>query len=230
MPGRSGSFRNAPPLSSVVPLPVAPVVESSPVVPSSVVLPSGPDVSDVPGLVVTPVVVPGTPGLAVTKTDALFGDVVGDGAAGPGDVLSYEITLSNPGDAPLTGVELTDSCTWNPHKMMGVPLTCSAVLVREKGLLYKHLNETADYLFQADEEELNPGTRSLQCGRRSDALKLWAAWQFHGDSGLDARMTRLLDLARYAANVIESDPSSAQRKVSIVRSRGSPSVVRPSSS
>lgn len=25
-----------------------------------------------------------------------------------------------------------NSVTWNPHKMMGVPLQCSAILVREK--------------------------------------------------------------------------------------------------
>lgn len=106
----------------------------------------------------------------------------------------------------LDGCELSDSFTWNAHKMLGVPLSCSAILFRRRGLMHKHLDETADYLFQADTDDLNPGTRSLQCGRRNDALKLWAAWQFHGDRGYDARLRRVVGLARHAAQRIQEDP------------------------
>jgi glutamate/tyrosine decarboxylase-like PLP-dependent enzyme len=106
----------------------------------------------------------------------------------------------------LSGSHLSDSFTWNPHKMMGVPLSCSALLLQRRGLLTRHLNESADYLFQADEDRLNPGTRSIQCGRRNDAIKLWAAWQLHGDAGYDARVARQLALARRAAEMIEADP------------------------
>lgn len=107
----------------------------------------------------------------------------------------------------LEGVARADSLTWNAHKMMGVPLTCSALLLRRRGLLKRHLSEQADYLFQADGDELNPGTRSIQCGRRNDALKLWAAWLHHGDAGYDARISRLFDLAAYAASRIRADPA-----------------------
>lgn len=106
----------------------------------------------------------------------------------------------------LDGCELSDSFTWNAHKMLGVPLSCSAILLRRRGLLHKHLDETADYLFQAHTDDLNPGTRSLQCGRHNDALKLWAAWQFHGDRGYDERLRRVLGMARYAAQRIQDDP------------------------
>jgi glutamate/tyrosine decarboxylase-like PLP-dependent enzyme len=123
-----------------------------------------------------------------------------DGALG-GPVL-----LCDKHRSLLAGSERADSFTWNAHKMMGVPLACSVLLLRRKGLLVRHLGESATYLFQADEQELNPGTRSLQCGRRSDAFKLWAAWQMHGDRGYDARLSRLLDLAGYAARVVEEDP------------------------
>ena len=30
----------------------------------------------------------------------------------------------------MSGVERADSMTWNPHKMMGVPLQCSAFLLK----------------------------------------------------------------------------------------------------
>ena len=58
----------------------------------------------------------------------------------------------------------------------------------------------------ADPDELNPGTRSIQCGRRNDALKLWAAWLYHGDDGFEQRINRLFDLATYAADAIRRDP------------------------
>lgn len=32
----------------------------------------------------------------------------------------------------MQGVAQADSCTWNPHKMMGVPLSASALLVKKK--------------------------------------------------------------------------------------------------
>jgi glutamate/tyrosine decarboxylase-like PLP-dependent enzyme len=120
--------------------------------------------------------------------------------------LAGSVRLSQKYGHLLAGCERADSFTWNAHKMMGVPLPCSVLLVRRAGLLARHLGEAAGYLFQADDAELNPGTRSLQCGRRNDALKLWAAWQMLGDRGYDDRLTRLLDLARFAAELIRRNP------------------------
>ena len=106
----------------------------------------------------------------------------------------------------MAGIERADSLSWNAHKMLGVPLPCSPLVVRQRGLLTKHLNESAEYLFQSHEDDLNPGTRSIQCGRRNDAFKLWAAWLYHGDAGFDARISGFFDLARYAAGIIEREP------------------------
>jgi glutamate/tyrosine decarboxylase-like PLP-dependent enzyme len=106
----------------------------------------------------------------------------------------------------LDGRELADSFAWNAHKMMGVGLQCSALILARPGLLARHLNETADYLFQAHEDELNPGTRSLQCGRRNDALKLWAAWKLLGDDGYAERVRRQRRVVCKAVERIEADP------------------------
>lgn len=135
---------------------------------------------------------------AVARDEGLWMHV--DGAWG-GSVALCEAHRSL-----IEGADLADSFAWNPHKMMGVPLACSATLFRRRGLLQKHLNETADYLFQTHDDELNPGTRSLQCGRRNDALKLWASWQLHGDEGFDRRLCHLFDLASEAARLVEADP------------------------
>jgi glutamate/tyrosine decarboxylase-like PLP-dependent enzyme len=78
------------------------------------------------------------------------------------------------------------------------------VLLRERGLLERHLGEEAEYLFQVDTPELNPGIRSIQCGRRNDALKLWAAWQHHGDAGYRERLERLLALRDHVVARIEA--------------------------
>ena len=123
-----------------------------------------------------------------------------DGALG-GSVL-----LSERHRHLAAGAERADSFVWNAHKMMGVPLSCSALLLARKGLLARHLDESADYLFQSEADELNPGRRSLQCGRRNDALKLWAAWQLHGDRGYERRIDRVFELAAHAAARVAADP------------------------
>lgn len=106
----------------------------------------------------------------------------------------------------FAGLERCDSLTWDAHKLMGVPLTCSILLLRERGLLARHLGEDAEYLFQVDTPELNPGLRSIQCGRRNDALKLWAAWQHHGDAGYREMIERLFELRDHVVARIEAHP------------------------
>lgn len=108
----------------------------------------------------------------------------------------------------LAGSERADSFAWNPHKMMGMPLLCSAILLRRGGLLAKHFDESADYLFQSEDSLLDPGRRSIQCGRRNDALKLWCAWQHHGDAGWARRVERQFAMAAYFADLVRADPAT----------------------
>ena len=115
------------------------------------------------------------------------------------------VSLSKQHQGLLDGCELADSFAWDAHKAMGVPLSCSVLLLRRAGLLEKHFNEAAEYLFQTHDGH-NPATRSLQCARRNDALKLWAAWRHHGDEGYARRIDKLFRLARRAVEMIEADP------------------------
>lgn len=112
--------------------------------------------------------------------------------------------------AKLAGLERADSFTWDAHKIMGVPLTCSVALTKDPSLMQKHFDENAEYLFQDqfDEDQgwMNPGIRSLQCGRRNDALKLWAIWQALGDRGFADRIQTLAGLAAYSASLAEEHP------------------------
>jgi sulfinoalanine decarboxylase len=87
--------------------------------------------------------------------------------------------------------------------MMGVPVSASAILMRKKGLLSRHFAETAGYLFQSEEDSFNPGLRSIQCGRRNDALKCWMAFQSLGRTGYARRVERQFELARRAADSVK---------------------------
>lgn len=106
----------------------------------------------------------------------------------------------------LAGSHRADSLAWNMHKMMGSPLSTSVVLTRERGPLTTAFSETATYLFQSDNDDLNAGTRSIQCGRGNDALKLWAMWKRLGDEGLGARVDHLFAMARHAADLVRRTP------------------------
>lgn len=109
----------------------------------------------------------------------------------------------------LSGIEKADSVAWNPHKMLGLPLICSAILIRQKGRLLSmsHSEDIdAQYIFHHEENSgYDLGPKSLQCGRRVDSLKLWLAWLFYGEQGFEKRVDRLFDLAAYAEERISSE-------------------------
>jgi len=100
--------------------------------------------------------------------------------------------LSEKHRSLLKGSECSDSFTWCAHKMMGIPLMCTSIVLKDKTLL-KQINSVpgTDYLFHGDDDELDLGLHSLQCGRRVDSLKLWLAWKYIGDKGYQDRIDHL---------------------------------------
>ncbi len=111
----------------------------------------------------------------------------------------------------LKGSELADSLSWDAHKMLGLPLMCSMVFVRESGHFDKvcNLGDTS-YIFHTgtDENETRDlGPYSLQCGRRVDTLKLWLEYLFYGVSGFAQRVDNFMALSRYAEERIASEPT-----------------------
>ncbi|MEC8670551.1 MAG: aminotransferase class V-fold PLP-dependent enzyme [Candidatus Thermoplasmatota archaeon] len=109
----------------------------------------------------------------------------------------------------MDGVELADSVCWDPHKMMGVPLVCSAFLIKKPEILRKicsHGN-VAHYLFLGDAEDVDLGRTSLQCGRRNDALKLFLSWREKGDAGWARLVENYIALADYLQTRVENHPN-----------------------
>ncbi len=106
----------------------------------------------------------------------------------------------------LKGVEKSNSFSYNAHKMLGTPLTCSIILVNDKKHLYNSFSNDADYLYQTDGDDFNLGKTSFQCGRRNDALKFWTLWKSVGTKGLEKIVDQQFNLANIAINYIKNNP------------------------
>jgi sulfinoalanine decarboxylase/sulfinoalanine decarboxylase/aspartate 1-decarboxylase len=107
----------------------------------------------------------------------------------------------------VKGIEYAHSLSWNPHKMLNVPLSLSAFLVRDKVNLYKTMSTEADYLFQTESDYYNHGTKYLQCGRPNNTLKFWCARKYLGHKGYAQRVQKQFDLANYTVNRIRKETS-----------------------
>ena len=107
----------------------------------------------------------------------------------------------------MQGIDLTDSLAWNPHKTMGCALQCSALLTRHVNVLKKANSTKAAYLFQPDKKntELDVGDKTIQCGRKTDAIKLWMQWKALGDEGLRARVDHGMAIAQYWVHRMTAD-------------------------
>ena len=106
----------------------------------------------------------------------------------------------------IDGVERSDSFSYNAHKMLGTPLTCSIILVNDKKHLYNSFSNDADYLYQTDGDDFNLGKTSFQCGRRNDALKFWTLWKSVGTNGIKKIVDHQFDLANIALEYIRNNP------------------------
>lgn len=115
----------------------------------------------------------------------------------------------------LTGSHLADSITYNPHKMIGVPLTCSFLLGADLRKFHRANTLPAGYLFHNDEytngvgefpEYWDLGDLTLQCGRRADSLKMFLSWMYYGSEGYGRHVDTACDTAVYLSNLVQESP------------------------
>lgn len=108
----------------------------------------------------------------------------------------------------LAGCERADSITVNPHKALGVPATCSFLLVPDVRVFLTANSLQAPYLFH----NLDPGENydladgTMGCGRRADAVKLYLGWHWYGARGYGERIDHALRVAAYLAASVKSRP------------------------
>ncbi len=106
----------------------------------------------------------------------------------------------------VDGAHRADSFSYNAHKMLGTPLTCSLILVKDKRYLTHSFSNEAEYLYQTDDDADNLGKTSLQCGRRNDALKFWTLWKSIGLKGLEQMVDKQFALSSYAKAYVDGHP------------------------
>jgi len=105
------------------------------------------------------------------------------------------------------GVEGADSLVVNPHKWLGAAFDCSLYYVRDAEHLVRVMSTNPSYLQSAaDARVKNLRDWGIPLGRRFRALKLWFLIREQGVSGLQARLRRDLDNARWLVEAIEAAP------------------------
>ncbi len=139
---------------------------------------------------------------AVVETCARFGAWLHvDGAHGASALLSARHRHR------VAGVARARTLAWDPHKMMLLPLSAGMLLARDVQDLTGAFAQRAPYLFHerpGDEAGaagrarhdpgMDLGTRSFQCSRRADVLKVWVALQRLGADGIGALYDHLCAL------------------------------------
>ncbi|OJD35675.1 glutamate decarboxylase [Diplodia corticola] len=116
----------------------------------------------------------------------------------------------------LRGVERADSVAFTPHKMLGVPVTCSFLLARDLRQVRAAMTLPAGYLFHNDDAALlDVDTNALydladltpQCGRKGEALKLFLAWLSAGSAGFSDRVATAFDRAELLLAALARSPN-----------------------
>lgn len=119
------------------------------------------------------------------------------------------IILSDKEKKRLGSIELADSITIDFHKMFLLPISCSAVLFKDKKDLEPFLLH-ADYLNREEDEEdgyLNLVGKGIQTTRRFDALKVLFSCKARGRREYASIIEKSLSNAEYVYRILSGDES-----------------------
>jgi L-2,4-diaminobutyrate decarboxylase len=111
----------------------------------------------------------------------------------------------------VDGLDRADSLSWDPHKMMWMPLSLGAVLVRDGVWLRRAFSADAPYLFHGSTDNL--GEMTIQCSKRADAVKLWLTLQMAGTEPIVRALEHVTAMTRYLyERVLASDDFEAMHE------------------
>ncbi|HYU23660.1 MAG TPA: pyridoxal-dependent decarboxylase, partial [Thermoanaerobaculia bacterium] len=110
----------------------------------------------------------------------------------------------------VDGLDVADSLSWDPHKMMWMPLSLGAILVRDGVWLRRAFEADAPYLFHGARASDNLGEMTIQCSKRADAVKLWLTLQIAGTEPIARALEHVTAMTRYLyERVVASDDFEA---------------------
>jgi L-2,4-diaminobutyrate decarboxylase len=101
------------------------------------------------------------------------------------------------------GLRHADSFSWDPHKMMWMPLSLGAILVRQGEWLRRAFEADAPYLFHAERAGENLGEMTIQCSKRADAIKLWLSLRMYGAGAFAEALEKVAEVTRFAYELVE---------------------------
>jgi aromatic-L-amino-acid/L-tryptophan decarboxylase len=105
------------------------------------------------------------------------------------------------------GIEAADSMVLNPHKWLGAAFDCSVYYVRDPQHLIRVMSTNPSYLqTAADAQVKNLRDWGIPLGRRFRALKLWFLIREQGVEGLQARLRRDIENARWFERQVRAAP------------------------
>lgn len=117
------------------------------------------------------------------------------------------VILSSKYAQRVAGFNLCDSITVDFHKMFLLPISCSAVLLKDASN-FEALELHADYLNREEDEEdgyTNLVGKSLQTTRRFDALKVWVSFKMRGKDGWGEIIDTCMENAAYLYSRLRND-------------------------
>lgn len=117
------------------------------------------------------------------------------------------VILSSKYAQRAEGFSCCDSITVDFHKMFLLPISCSAVLLKDASD-FDALKLHADYLNREEDEEdgyTNLVGKSLQTTRRFDALKVWISFKMRGKNGWGELIDTCMENAAYLYSCLKRD-------------------------
>nr|WP_269809076.1 pyridoxal-dependent decarboxylase [Enterovibrio nigricans] len=103
--------------------------------------------------------------------------------------------------ARLEGIERADSVTIDFHKMFFQPISCGAVILKDKSH-FRYIRHHADYLNREEDVLPNLVDKSLATTRRFDALKVWMTLQNVGPQAIGSMVDHLLNQTQLVADMV----------------------------
>lgn len=105
----------------------------------------------------------------------------------------------------FAGLARADSVTIDAHKWLGLPKSCSAVLLRRPGALRAAFGHEERYMLH-EGDVANPVDSTFEYSRPFRSLRLWLSLRVHGADQFRAWLEGSLHLARLLAGAVREDP------------------------
>ena len=105
----------------------------------------------------------------------------------------------------LSGIDAADTITFDPHKLLSVPMAAGMILCRDGKILERAFGLDVAYVPGSPVEGLDNYQRSLQFSRRFIGLKLFMTLAIAGKESYAASIDHQFSLARELAQLLELD-------------------------